>query len=151
MKIFHSPTKTPGIARILFLACCVAVYTLSPLTLIKAEEPQHPQVQHYHAKTPDSTQAALSSLDSHIEKTKSILAADSVDVAALEQVHQISYSLEAATKVLLDAQDSSTVRAVSEAVEGLHLASEARNVEECRSWLKRLRLAYTLLKTKMNK
>lgn len=147
MKTFNSPTITHGVVRIFLLTCCIAVCTLSPHVRIHAEELQDPQIQHYHAKTPDSTHAARVSLAQHIEETQSILTSNSVDVAALEQVHQISYSLEAATKVLLDAQDSSALRAVSEAVEGLHLASEARNLEECRSWLKRLQLAHTLVKT----
>lgn len=88
---------------------------------------------HYAAKTPANAEEAYVSLDKHSKEIAAILSQEKVGVAELENVHRISYQLEAAVE-WLERHKSSSVGELKKAVLGLHDESERHNEQATRKW-----------------
>ncbi len=77
------------------------------------------KAQHYPAKPSANLNEALANLNSHNKLLADILADQPLDAAALDQVHQLTYTLELAV-----AKVEESVSTLKETLENVHQASE---------------------------
>ena len=82
---------------------------------------QEPRISHYSGEPADSMPQALANLAEYNARLKALLAEDEVD---LHTVHELTYTLEnALQRIQSDLADA------AEALEEVHLASEAADAE----------------------
>lgn len=77
---------------------------------------------HYQAKPAETLQQAVANLNEYNDRLASILAGDEIGVAEMNDVHQLTYTLETAL-ARLDAE----LAAAADALETVHQASESRD------------------------
>ena len=84
----------------------------------------HGEVQHYKAKPAPNLQAAVENLRAYNQKLEAHLNQE-MTVENMEKIHQLSYTLENALKRM-----DKDLASIANVLEGMHLASEARNEEK---------------------
>lgn len=96
-----------------------------PLAFADEGKSSEERVRHYQAKAPLTADSAVKTFRASLEEIGALLAVEPVDVAKLEKVHQISYTLEAAAEKLVEQDKSSAeYKALLESAVDLHEASE---------------------------
>jgi hypothetical protein len=85
---------------------------------------EHGQVQHYKAEPAPNLKAAVANLRAYNRKLEEHLDQE-MTVENMEKIHQLSYTLENALKRMDKDLDN-----IARVLEGMHLASEARNKEK---------------------
>lgn len=83
--------------------------------------------EHYEGKPAETTEQALANLAEYNAQLASIIAADELDAADMNEVHQLTYTLENAL-ARIDAE----LEAAAAALESVHLASEAQDAATVR-------------------
>ena len=94
------------------------------------------EIQHYTAEDVKTIAEAHVVLESKKQEIQEILEDKNLSVAALEEIHQISYTLEAATDRLIQdkAHAENMLAELDEAVQAIHYASEKHEAESVREW-----------------
>ena len=82
------------------------------------------QVQHYKAEPAPNLEAAVKNLREYNQKLEEHLNQE-MTVENMEKIHQLSYTLENALKRM-----DKDLNSIASVLEGMHLASEARNEEK---------------------
>lgn len=98
------------------------------------------RVDHYEGHTISTKEGALQALAEGQEKIKGFLAKDELDVTEMEDIHELSYTLEAAVDKLIALKSFSEAElsALDEAVQAVHYASENHEEEKLREWSEKL-------------
>lgn len=108
------------------------------------------RAEHYEAKI-ETTEEAFKALDEKVEAIANILQqGDELDFLALEKIHEISYTLEAAVDKIRaeEAADITKIDVLDEAVQAIHYASEEQEEAKTREWFAKLEPAAGDIKTK---
>lgn len=107
-----------------------------------SEEHDHADdhIEHYQSAEISNKEHALEVLRSNNSKIASILQESELDSTALESIHEISYSLEAAIDKLISekAGDKKILESVDEAIQAVHYASEKHEEARVREWFAKL-------------
>ncbi len=129
-----------------FLVALLAV-TSTPVTA--EESPAHSErVRHYQPKAPESAAGAVTSFQAALKEIELLLSSSELDMAKLEKVHQISYSLEAAAEKLIEQDEtSSDYKALMDAVLELHQASEDHKAESTKESFKKTAALFEKIKS----
>ena len=85
---------------------------------------EHGEVQHYKAQPAPNLEAAVKNLREYNQKLEEHLNQE-MTVENMEKIHQLSYTLENALKRM-----DKDLNSIASVLEGMHLASEARNEEK---------------------
>ncbi len=96
---------------------------------------------HYEAENIENTEQAYKILGEKSAAIFEVLKGDGeLDFGSFEEIHKISYTLEAAIDKIRDenAADLDKVNAIDEAVQGIHYSSENQKDEDVRKWFKSL-------------
>lgn len=96
------------------------------------------RAEHYEATKPKNIPAARKQLNQNIEAIGKLLATKDFGPEQLEEIHEVSYSLEAAVDKLGEKQN---IDKLDEAVQALHFASENQEEEITRKWFDSLKNA----------
>ena len=140
---------TKNIMIIIIVAGAIGVFALNRPTQTAtptetaATEETPERTQHYEAGEIADAKAALQTLKDEQAKIATILEAEKLEVAQLESIHQISYTLEAAIDKMIaeKAGPQDALEAVDEAVQAIHYASEKHEANKTRSWFPKLEAA----------
>jgi len=116
---------------------------VSLVSLADAED----RLPHYRSEKPATLVEARSSFKRALMDVAVLLKSESVDIAKLEKVHQLSYSLEAAIERFQDEEPKvSGLKELADAVEELHLASEKHELGASQSAHKKTTELFKVLK-----
>ena len=98
------------------------------------------RVAHYEAQTLQSKEHAVQVLRDNNAKIAKILATEEVGTSELENIHEISYTLEAAIDKLIaeKAGGSDQLEDIDEAIQAVHYASENHEEAKVREWFAKL-------------
>lgn len=107
----------------LFAPLAAAAVALAVALPADAEE----KIDHYAAERPESLQEALATFKEYNGKVRAVLARDNLSLADMEEIHEYTYSIEAALAKIRESVDGLAVT-----LESLHLASEAHNADAVR-------------------
>lgn len=121
-----------------------AMYILLPAgAMSNDEEIDVNRAAHYEAPLPKSAEEAYESLVSVTEKVKALLKEGN-----LEEIHEQSYSLEAAVDVLISKwpEQEEALAEISDAVAVIHFASENEQKEHVEMKLPELERGISMLK-----
>lgn len=103
------------------------------------------RVQHYQVDKPKTDQEALSILKSKSDAIEKKLLKKVLSSGDLEEIHEISYWLEAALDRLREVKHSNSkeeaLDKLDEAVQAIHYSSENHKEIEVREWLIKLKSA----------
>jgi hypothetical protein len=92
------------------------------------------KVQHYNVAEGITAETAKSTLETKLADVEKTLVAEKLDDTAFESIHELSYTLEdAAAKLTGD------TKALKDAIEELHLASEDRKEDVVRAALPKIK------------
>ena len=107
----------------------------------QTEQTEEEREEHYDVKAPETTEEAKALLNEKIEAIQAILTQDEeLDPVELENIHEISYALEAAVdKLRADQAENPNIDAMDEAVQALHHGSENGDTENTISWFEKLK------------
>lgn len=110
-------------------------------------------VDHYQAKTIHNKDEAVKILNASIQEIKAIMKGQDLGALELENVHEISYTLEAAIDKLISLKSfpMPKLEDIDEAVQAIHHASENHEEEKVRSWLAKLDSSTSTLNNKVVK
>lgn len=99
------------------------------------------EAEHYEAIEIDSTEEAFKVLDEKTAAIGKVLQKEGeLEFLELEEIHEITYSLEAAIdKIRADkAAEETAIDKVDEAIQAVHYASENQEEEKVRNWFAKL-------------
>ncbi|XVN42834.1 MAG: hypothetical protein RCG15_00520 [Candidatus Rickettsia vulgarisii] len=103
------------------------------------------KVQHYQVEKPKTKEEALSVLTSKSKEIEKILLNKNLSSSDLEEIHEMSYSLEASVDYLRENENNKKQEAaldnLDESVQALHYGSENHNEAETREWFVKLKAA----------
>lgn len=103
------------------------------------------KIQHYQAEKPKTKEEALSILESKTKAIEMILLNTKLSSSDLEEIHEMSYWLEASVDYLREGENNKKQEAaldnLDESVQALHYASENHNEAETREWFVKLKSA----------
>lgn len=88
-------------------------------------------VEHYEGKEFKNKKEAFKTLKETSAEMAKIVAEEKLDVAKMEQVHQISYTTEDAI-ALIDKKDKADLSDLAAKLEEVHLASEGHQADDLR-------------------
>lgn len=99
------------------------------------------RIHHYEGDVMENAEAATKALHAKVAEIDEILKADKLEVAQLEHIHEISYTLENAIDKLRaeKAGDEATLDTIDEAIQAVHFASENHEEAKVREWFARLK------------
>lgn len=104
-----------------------AAAALAVILLASPAAADDARIDHYAPKDSETLEEAVANFSAYNEKLAGVLARDRLDVADLEAVHEITYTLETAlARMRADLDD------LAETLEALHLASEDHAEDETR-------------------
>lgn len=109
-----------------------------------AEDAGHAQgeerVDHYKGEAMETVDKAVKSLHENIAKISALMAAEDFGAVEMEDIHEISYTLETAIDELIKEKAGTPERlgSIDEAVQAVHYASENQEEEELRTWFAKL-------------
>ena len=109
------------------------------------------RTEHYKGEAVKTSQEALKALKDHNAEIAEILKKEELEFLDLENIHEISYSLEnAIDKLIADqSEETSKLEAVDEAVQAIHYASENQEEDKTREWFAKLEPAVNSLDIKV--
>ncbi|MCH2548239.1 MAG: hypothetical protein MK052_11615 [Alphaproteobacteria bacterium] len=111
---------------------------------------QEERVEHYAANIEEDPTKALSVLIKNTNVINKIISAEPLTASELEQIHEETYTLEAAVDLMreleLSTEQSASVDNVDEAVQALHYASEKHQEALTREWFTKLNASLKTLK-----
>ncbi len=110
----------PRIREVFAAATLIAVFGLAPA--VATEE-----IDHYEAKPSRTLEEAVANFIEYNAKLAAIMAREDLTVADMEEIHQLTYTLEVALAKIND-----VMQALPVTLEELHLASESHNVAKVR-------------------
>lgn len=105
-----------------------------------AESPAEERVEHYQAQI-ETKEAAFEALTAETTKIAEILKTeDELEFTDLEEIHEISYTLEAAIDKLRAEKgaEEAKIDALDEAIQAIHFASENQEEAKTREWFAKL-------------
>lgn len=124
------------------LAAFIVLYAASSYSAKK--------VEHYEGEKPASYEQAIKILTTKLQAIDNILSDGKADEYDLEEIHEISYSLEAAIDFILEQELSKEqkvrARYLDKKVQNLHHESEARNIAKTILYFKQLKTSFSQLK-----
>lgn len=123
----------------LLTALGVSALILASISPVGAEDTPARE-EHYHVEIPATKEASTTLLSEKIGEISTILKANKeLDPVTFEEIHEISYSLEAAVDGIKAADGaSSELDTLDEAVQALHYASESQEEAKTREWFAKL-------------
>jgi plastocyanin len=116
-----------------------------------AEESVHGQdeerVEHYKGQAIETAEAAIKALRDNNAKIAALLASEEFGAVEMEDIHEISYTLETSIDKLIKerAGTPDKLGSIDEAVQAVHYASEKQEEEELRAWFAKLEEAVATL------
>ena len=98
------------------------------------------RIEHYAGEQIETAEQAFNALETNNGKIAKILKSDSLTDSQLEEIHEISYTLESAIDKLISekAGNKKTLKSVDEAIQAVHYASENHEEESVREWFAKL-------------
>lgn len=98
------------------------------------------RVEHYEAQTIETGEQAMQALEENNAKIAEILKAEELEPRDMEDIHEISYTLEAAVNRLIaeKAGAPEQLEALDEAIQAVHYASENHEEAKLREWFAKL-------------
>lgn len=111
------------------------------------------KVSHYKPKAPENAAQALETFEKGFEKIKVILnSAKSVRGQPLEQVHELTYDLEASVNFWkTEFKDNKNITKLADTLEEVHLGSERQKEEQVRTNFKKLEQLFAQTKSSLTK
>lgn len=113
-----------------------------------AEDEAEHDVEHYDGVEITSVDVAFKVLEDKTKEIGDVLENnEELEFLELEEIHEVSYSLEAAIDYIRDheAADEDKIEAVDKAVQAVHHTSEDQDELQLRQWFQRLKTALTEL------
>ncbi len=138
------PIRTILFLLAIVVAASLAGYYLGPNSKSESDPVDDEIVMHYEGADFETADQARTALDENATKIESIIAQGELNDSALEQVHEISYTLEkAADKIRAEKTYASeeAMDYVEEAIQALHHASENHKADITLEWAGRLKVA----------
>lgn len=128
--------------NILFYGIALGITMLS-LPAVASEGGHSERIKHYDFTPPKNSQEAKILYDKGIADIAAVLKNDALAVSDLEEVHRISYALEAAVETFEKEKtfEKTALDQVEHDVEALHKASEEHETEKTRAWFAKLQTA----------
>lgn len=129
--------------KLLFICITYIIVSTGQLYAHEHHNDHGERVQHYQADKPKNIQEALSILNSKSQKVGQILFNTQLSANDLEEIHEMSYSLEAAIDYLretkqYDHSKEETLDKLDEAIQALHYFSENHKDIETREWFSKM-------------
>jgi len=100
------------------------VFALSIVAMTIAQAQAQERVDHFEGEPAATLDEAPASLTEYDRRRAAVLESESLDAAALDEIHQLSYRLENALQRI-----DTELEALAEMLEELHLAYERADVE----------------------
>lgn len=113
---------TTLMTRLIHALALTAVAALAAPAIAEEE-----QAQHYAAKSSETLGEAVANFAEYNKKVAAVLEKEELTVSDMEQIHQLTYTLEEAL-----ARINKRMKALPVTLEELHLASEAHNPDRVR-------------------
>lgn len=132
--------------KILLLASLIAIpLTSTPYAFAKDGHGHEGEVEHYAHDEIHSKEEAHAKLTEKAGLISSLVENEKIDDAQFEKIHEISYTLEAATDYLIanNLGDKETLENLDEAVQAIHSTSENHIEDAVREWTPKLDAAIT--------
>ncbi len=141
------------IAVLAIVAVSVGGYALLTSSHDHADHAHEDRVDHYEGQTIETKKQAIQILQESNGKIAKILKAKELDTVELEEIHEISYTLEAAIDKLIaeKAATSDQLESIDEAIQAVHYASENHEEAKVREWFAKLEPAAGNLDIKSTK
>lgn len=114
------------------------------VNLAKADEAAQ-RVIHYSVEKPASTSQSIDIFENSLAKIDTILHKNKIDDYDLEEIHEISYSLENSINFLKENKDLRNQKIISRTatyVEKLHLTSENHNLAKTKIWFNKTKKSF---------
>jgi hypothetical protein len=138
--------------KFLLAASVFALLGATPVTAsassdLNGEAVEADRISHYEGQSFATKDQAISGLQDNNVKVKALLDSADFGVIEMEDIHQISYTLETAIDKLIADKSAATekLEAVDEAVQAIHHASENHEEEKLRLWFAKLEQSVTAL------
>jgi plastocyanin len=135
------------LAASVFALLGAAPMTASASSDLNSETVEAKRISHYKGQSFATKDQAISGLQDNNVKVKKLLDSADFGVIEMEDIHQISYTLETAIDKLIADKSAATekLEAVDEAVQAIHHASENHEEEKLRLWFTKLEQSVTAL------
>jgi len=99
-------------------------FALTIFAMAIAQAHASERVDHFEGEPAATLDEALANLTEYNQRLAAVLESESLDAAALHEIHQLSYTLENALQRI-----DTELETLAETLEELHLASERADVE----------------------
>lgn len=122
-----------------FLSLGIALCMLAPAPVFAADEAEE-RIEHYAAQEITSGESAIKAIEEKKAGISEILAKETLESADLENIHEASYTLEAAIDFLTEAKSGveEQIDLANESIQAIHASSETHKEAEVREWFAKL-------------